>query len=138
MDNILYINCKTGKESRAKHVIIDESNFTHVPMPPGALRLARISGRAIPEFLRGEVQPLQQSAIIMIPNTYFERITIILSAAKTLAHGFILQEDVRRNRMYVTGAKLVHQLKPSSASIDALRVHGSSLYMDTTFITVRN
>ena len=37
MSNIIYIDSITGRESRAKHVIFDESNFTCIPMPPGAV-----------------------------------------------------------------------------------------------------
>jgi hypothetical protein len=104
MDNIIYIDIKTARESRAKHVIFDESNFDRYPMPPGAKRLARKTGRLTPDEFTSDTKPPSISSIITIPNAYLERIEITMNAAQTQQHGFRFEEDDQRNRMFVVEA----------------------------------
>jgi hypothetical protein len=101
MDNIIYIDIKTARESRAKHVIFDESNFDRYPMPPGARRLARKTGRLTPEEFTSGAEPPPISSIIMIPNAYLERIEVTMNATQTQQHGFKFEEDAQHNHMYV-------------------------------------
>ena len=115
MSNIIYIDAVTGRESRAKHVIFDESNFTRIPMPPGALRLARITGRRTPDFLMNDAKALQHSPVITVPNIYFERISITMPMKDSINHGFIFEEDKARNRMFLIGAQ------PNSYAVKILR-----------------
>ena len=69
------------------------------------MRLARITGRQVPEFLKSETKAIQQTPLLTVPNSYFERVSLTITMDKTLNHGFILEEDQARNRMYVRGAK---------------------------------